>query len=344
MTDMPKPTPTKSRRRVLLMLALPGLLLAGAAAWWLTSAAVESTENANLHQVRLSVASDLSGRVVKSGIAELRPVKAGDLLFQVDPQPYQLALADAEAALQNARLATEQLKVAYQSAEAQAKLAADDAAYRDSELARQKALQTRGVATETALEDATYQARRAREQLNVAEQGVANALAALGGNASIATDDHPRVQAAKVAVERAAYNLKLTEVRAPADGIVYQSTAFREGQMVAAGTPLFTLVQTGGAWVDANFKETQLTDIAVGQRVEVVFDIQPGKTYGGMVEAIGAGTGAEFSLLPAQNATGNWVKVSQRVPVRIKLDEPMAVSHLASGASAEVTVDTRPAS
>lgn len=343
MTNAAKPVPSR-KKRTLLMLSLPVILAAGAGGWWLTSAHVESTENANLHQVRLAVASDLSGRVVSLDVAELQPVKAGDLLFQVDPEPYKLALTDAEVALQNARIATEQLKVAYASALAQAKLASDDAAYRSAELQRQQALSTRGVATETALEDASYQARRAAEQVSVAEQGVASALAALGGTPDIATDDHPRVRAAQVAVDRAAYNLTLTEVRAPEGGIVYQSTAFHSGQMVAAGTPLFTVVQAGQAWVDANFKETQLTDITVGQRVEVVFDMEPGKTYGGTVEAIGAGTGAEFSLLPAQNATGNWVKVSQRVPVRIKLDDPQAAAHLASGASAEVTVDTRPAS
>lgn len=343
MTDVVKAAPSRGRR-LALMLVLPLALAGGAGAWWVLQGHSEVTENANLHQLRLAVASDLPGRVVKLGIAEMQPVKAGDVLFQVDPEPYKLTLADAEVALQSARLSVEQLKVAYVAAVAQAKLAADDAGYRQSELQRQQALSTRGVATETSLEDATYQARRASEQAAVAEQGVANALAALGGNPDAATDDHPRVRAALVAVDRARYNLQLTEVHAPAAGIVYQAASFGQGQMVAAGVPLFTLVQTGQAWVDANFKETQLTDIAVGQRAEVVFDIEPGKTYGGVVEAIGAGTGAEFSLLPAQNATGNWVKVSQRVPVRIKLEDPQAVAHLASGASAEVTVDTRPAS
>ena len=124
------------------------------------------------------------------------------------------------------------------------------------------------------------------------------------------------------------------------DGIVYQAASFREGQMVTAGAALFTLVANRDAWVEANFKETQLVDLAPGQPAEVVFDAAPGKAFTGTVEAIGAGTGAEFSLLPAQNATGNWVKVTQRVPVRIKLDDAAGAAALASGLSAEVTVDT----
>jgi membrane fusion protein (multidrug efflux system) len=124
---------------------------------------------------------------------------------------------------------------------------------------------------------------------------------------------------------------------------VYQAASFRQGVMIAGGQPVFALVETGEAWVDANFKETQLADLATGQSAEIVFDAAPGQTFSGKVEAIGAGTGAEFSLLPAQNATGNWVKVTQRVPVRIRLDDPAAAANLASGVSAEVTVDTRPA-
>ena len=149
------------------------------------------------------------------------------------------------------------------------------------------------------------------------------------------------VLAALATRDRAAYNLELATVRAPADGVVYQASSFRDGQFVAAGEPLFALVETGDVWVDANFKETQLTNIARGQPAEVEFDIYPGRGFPATVEAIGAGTGAEFSLLPAQNATGNWVKVTQRVPVRVTLDGRMPEGvDLMSGASATVTVDT----
>ena len=176
--------------------------------------------------------------------------------------------------------------------------------------------------------------------LAAAKQGVANALAGLGGKPDLETDQHPSVQSALAAREKAAYNLSLTTVHAPSDGVLYQAASFRAGQFVAAGNPLFALVATNDTWVDANFKETQLSGIKTGESADVEFDSYPGQTFKGRVAAIGAGTGAEFSLLPAQNATGNWVKVTQRVPVRIALDKSDALPDLRSGLSAKVSVDT----
>lgn len=326
--------------RAMVMGIVPVALLAGAAFWWITSGRYESTENANLHEARMSVASDLSGRVVKVAIHDSQRVTKGDLLFQVDPEPYRLALAEAEVSLQSARIEVEQLKAAFAQAESQAKQARDNADYLESELTRQEKLSDRGVAAGTALDGARHQAVQAREQAETAEQTVAAALAALGGDPALPTDDHPKVRKARVERDKATYDLGLTEVRAPADGIVYQASSFREGQFVSAGSPLFALVETGEVWVEANFKETQLDGIAVGQPVEIAFDVAPNRKLTGTVEAIGAGTGAEFSLLPAQNATGNWVKVTQRVPVRVRLDDPAKVGDLSSGLSAEVTVDT----
>lgn len=326
-------------RRMAVMLALPVVLLAGGAGWWLTTGDSVSTDNAYLHQARLPMASDLAGRIVQVAIAENQPVKKGDLLFQVDPEPYRLALAQADVGLDSARLTVERLKADLAEAEAQAKMAQDTATYQQAQLQRQEALAKRGVATDSALDDARHAARAASEQATVAGTAVVVARAALGDPAA-PTDDHPTVRAAMVACENAAYNLHRTEVRAPADGIVYQAGSFRAGQMVSAGQTLFTLVETGEVWVEANFKETQLADIRVGQPVEVTFDLDRRHPLSGRVEAIGAGTGAEFSLLPAQNATGNWVKVEQRVPVRLRLDDTAAAAGLASGLSADVVVDT----
>jgi len=341
-----EPQPKKARpfRKTLLMLSLPVLLMVGAGGWWLSGGPRESTENANLHQARISVAPTVGGRVVTVNVHELEPVKAGDLLFQVDPQPYELAVAQAEVAVNAARLQVGQLKAALAQAEAQATLAAGDAAYQVDELARQEALSGKGVTSTSALDEFRHASRQANDRAEVAKLTADAARAALGGDPKAAIDDHPAVRAALVELDRARYNLSVTRVTAPADGVVYQAAAFHEGVMLAAGQPVFALVETGEAWVDANFKETQLADIAQGQPAEIVFDAAPGRTFTGTVEAIGAGTGAEFSLLPAQNATGNWVKVTQRVPVRIKLDDPAGAAALASGLSAEVTVDTTPAS
>ena len=327
-------------KRTILMASVPVLLVVAAGAWWMTSGGKEKTDNAYLHQARLSVASQLGGRVISVEVADNQPVKAGDLLFRIDPEPSRIALRRAEVGLEAARLDVQRLKAAYAEAVAQAKLAHDTAEYQTTNLTRQSALATKGVATDSALDDARHAAKSAAEQAVAADIGVQAALAALGGDPEAAVDEHPEVQAALVAREGAAYDMKQTEVHAPADGVIYQASSFRTGQMVAAGQTAFTLVETGETWVEANFKETQLADIRVGQPVEVVLDASRGTRLEGKVLAIGAGTGAEFSLLPAQNATGNWVKVEQRVPVRIELIDPSNAPLLASGLSAEVVVNT----
>jgi membrane fusion protein (multidrug efflux system) len=331
--------PPKRRRRA-LMLSVPVLILAAVGAVWLTGGRYQTTENANLKQARIAIASDVAGRVVEVDVADSQRVKAGDVLFRVDDQPYRLAVAQAEAALASARLQVEQMKVAYREAETRAKLAAETLAYQSGELARQRTLSDKGVAAVSAMDDARHLERLAEEENIAARQGVDKALAALGGEPDAPVDSHPAVRSAMVALEEAKYNLGLTTVTAPADGIVYQAASFRPGQYVTSGTALFALVETGQVWVDANFKETQLTNIREGQEAEIVFDPLPGRTFRARVEAIGAGTGAEFSLLPAQNATGNWVKVTQRLPVRLALEDMPDLPMLASGVSAEVRVDT----
>lgn len=333
-------TKAKPWRKALLMLSVPLALVLAAGGWWLSAGGSESTENANLHQPRISVGSTVGGRVVSVNIEELQRVTAGDLLFQVDPEPFELAVAQAEAAVSEARLQVTQLRAAYDQAVAQADLAAEDARYQADELARQQALSGKGVTSASTVDEFVHASRQARQRADVAQLNKDAARAALGGDADASLEDHPAVRAALAELDRARYNLAMTRVTAPADGVIYQAASFRPGVMIAAGQPVFALVETGEAWVDANFKETQLADMAAGQTADIRFDAAPGQRFTGKVEAIGAGTGAEFSLLPAQNATGNWVKVTQRVPVRIKLDDPAALARLASGISAEVTVDT----
>lgn len=340
-TPAAAPKAKRPRSRVLaIMLSVPLIAILGAGAVWFSGSSSESTENAALHQARISVASAVGGRVAKVGVHELQPVKAGDLLFQVDPEPYRLALAAAETNVAQARIKVEQLKAAYQQALATAAQARENADYLQRDLERQTALAKRGVVTDSNLDSAKHLATQAAEQAHVATLAVDAARAALGGPVDQPTDDHPSVRAALVALDQARYNLSVTTVTAPADGVVYQAASFKEGAMVTAGQSLFALVESGDVWIEANFKETQLSGILPGQKAEIDFDMAPGHSLSGTVEAIGAGTGAEFSLLPAQNATGNWVKVTQRVPVRIRLDDPTQVAGLASGISASVTVET----
>lgn len=337
------PTAPPSRRRglrTLLMVSVPLLLVVGGGYVWVTGGRFQETENANLRQPRVTVAAEIAGRVTEVKVAENMAVAAGDTLFAIDPEPYRIALDQANAALEGARLQVEQLRAAYSQAVTQEAIARDSVAYLQSELDRQAALTDKGIGTRSDLDTAQHDLATAREEQAAAQQGIASARAALGGDPTVETDQHPTVLAALATREKAAWQLGLTTVRAPADGVVSQASSFKPGQMVSAGTALFTLVETGDSWIEANFKETQLTHMQVGQTAEVRIDAFPDTPLHATVESIGAGTGAEFSLLPAQNATGNWVKVTQRVPVRLKLDDEALADRLRTGMSATVEVDT----
>jgi len=332
-------TKRKPLRRT-LMLALPLALVAGGAYVWVTGGRYQETENAYLQQAKVAIAAEASGRVIESHVADNGAVKKGDVLFVVDPEPYRIALDQAEAALAAARLNVGQLRAAYSQAVAQQRAAANDVAYYESELTRQKTLETKGIATRAALDETTRNLTRAKDQLAGADQAVTGALAALGGDPEIATDRHPAVLAALAARDKAAFSLNQTTVTAPADGVIAQASSFQTGQLVSPGVALFALVENGQSWVEANFKETQLTHMQPGQEAEIRFDTFPGQPVKATVDSIGAGTGAEFSLIPAQNATGNWVKVSQRIPVRLKIDDADIAAALRTGMSAKVEVDT----
>jgi len=335
----PQPAP-KKRGRVMLMAALPLALVVGGGYFWVTGGRYQETENANLRQAKVNIASEAAGRIVKVDVSDNTTVKAGDVLFEVDPEPYKIALAQSDASLAAARLNVEQLRAAYSQAVAQERVAASGLDYARAQFDRSNGLVTKGVNTKSSLDEARMDLDKAEEQHRAAVQGIASAKAALGGNPDIETDKHPTVLSALAARDKAAFNLAQTTVRAPADGVVSQAASFKVGQFVGTGTALFSLVETGDTWIEANFKETQLTHMKAGQEAEIVLDTYPDRTFRGTVEAIGAGTGAEFSLLPAQNATGNWVKVTQRIPVRIKVDATDAGLAMRTGMSATVSIDT----
>lgn len=336
---VPAPAP-KKRGRLLLMAALPLALVVGGGYFWVTGGRYQETENANLRQAKVNIASEAAGRIVKVDVADNTTVKTGDVLFEVDPEPYKIALAQSDAALAAARLNVEQLRAAYSQAVAQERVAASGLDYAQAQFDRSNGLVTKGVNTKSSLDEARMDLDKAQEQHSAAVQGIAAAKAALGGNPDIETDKHPTVLSALAARDKAAFNLAQTTVRAPADGVVSQAASFKVGQFVGTGTALFSLVETGDTWIEANFKETQLTHMKPGQEAEIVLDTYPDRTFRGTVEAIGAGTGAEFSLLPAQNATGNWVKVTQRIPVRVKVDTAEAGLAMRTGMSATVSIDT----
>lgn len=338
--EVAAPQKPRRLRRNLLMIALPLALAVGGTYGWVTGGRYQETDNANLRQARVSIAAETSGRIVESNVSDNMAVKAGAVLFVVDPEPYRLALSQADAALANARLNVDLIRTKYSQATAQQKTAQNDLDFYQSELDRQTALTKKGVGTQAALDSSRHDLVKSQDALASATEAVGGAVAALGGTPDIETDRYPTVLTAIAQRDKAAFDLSRTTVKAPADGVLYQAASFRTGQFVAAGSPLFALVESGDNWIDANFKETQLEHMTLGQTAEVWLDAFPNRPLKATVEAIGAGTGAEFSLLPAQNATGNWVKVTQRIPVRLKVETPEDGLLLRTGMSATVEVDT----
>ena len=232
------------------------------------------------------------------------------------------------------------MRSTYRSAEAEVKQAQDDLDYKQKVFDRSQKLMQTGTSSHAQFDEAENDLRAARQTLAQDEQAVEGAKAGLNSNPDIATDDHPLVRQAIALRDKAALDLKHAEVRAPAAGIVSQTDRLKEGQYLSVGTAVVAIVESGRSWIEANFKETDLTHMTPGDKATVSIDAYPDLALSGKVASIGAGTGSEFSLLPAQNATGNWVKVVQRVPVRIEIDQPTAELPLKTGLSASVSVDT----
>jgi membrane fusion protein, multidrug efflux system len=341
---VPETKPKRSSRRFLIMAIVPAILVAVGLWFWLTGGRYASTDNAYVQQDRVTITADIPGRIVDVAVKTNQHVKKGDLLFRLDPEPYRITLAEDEAALASARLSVEQLRSTYQQALTEEQQARTDVDFAQRAFDRQQDLLKKGVASQATYDQAEQTLRAAEKTLTQATEKASSAVAGLGGDPNIKTDQHPAVLAAIAKRDQAALDLAHTETRAPVDGVVSQTGPLQVGGYVsspqAMPTALLSLVETSDTWVDANFKETDLTKMLPGQKATIWIDAYPGHTYQGEVASIGAGTGSMFSVLPAQNATGNWVKVVQRVPVRIRFSESTNNLPLRMGLSASVEVDT----
>ncbi len=325
------------RRRLALMLSVPLIVAAVGGYLWITGGRYVSTDNAYVQQDMVSVSPDVSGRIVAVNVRENQPVKAGDLLFRIDPEPYRIALAEAEAELAEARVRVSTMRSDVQSAGIDIGGAREGVAFARQEYDRQAALMDRGFTTRASFQNAQHALTDAQTRLQAALSGASKAQSALGSGGG---SGPAAVQTAMAKRDKAALNLARTEVRAPRDGLVSQTDRLQVGQITPSGVPALSIVAGSGAWIEANYQETDLDQMAVGQPVAIHLDAYPSLKVQGRVASIGAGTGSEFSLLPAQNANGNWVKVTQRVPVRIAIEGNPGRPMIA-GLSADVTVDTR---
>jgi membrane fusion protein (multidrug efflux system) len=304
----------KTSLKTVVMLIVPLLLVAVGAYYWLTSGTSVSTDDAQVKQDIVSVSPQVNGQIVEVHVRNGARVKRGDLMFRIDPQPYQVALEQAQAALANARLQTHVLQTTAAGTGGDIRGALANLSIKRNALGRQQALLRQGFTTRSDYEDALNEVRTAETQLADAQARAANA------GAAVAPGEQPQIAQAQAAVDKAQLDLSRTNVRAPMDGIVENADNLQIGQMAVIGVGMLSLVHSTTAWVEANFKEKDVGKMVPGQHATVEVDAYSGQKFEGHVQSVGAGTGSEFSLLPAQNANGNWVKVTQRVPVRITFD------------------------
>jgi membrane fusion protein, multidrug efflux system len=326
--------------RLALMFALPVVVVIAGTGWYLTSGRYVSTDDAYVQADTVAVSSDVAGRVVGVDVKDNQHVTAGQVLIRLDQRPFRTAVEQAKAQLASARLQVEGLRASYRQRQAELASAQDTLNYQQREFDRQQKLLSGGITSQANYDQARNRLATARQQVASVQQQLAAVLASLGGNPDIATNDHPMVQQAQAQLDQAELNLSYTVIAAPADGIVTNVNKLPVGSYLNAAMPAFSLVQTDRPWIEANYKETEVTHMKAGDAATVTVDAYPGTTFKGHVASLSPGTGSVFSVLPPQNATGNWVKVVQRLPVRIAIDDPSPKQPLRAGMSVTADVDT----
>jgi membrane fusion protein, multidrug efflux system len=325
-------------RRTLLALGPVLVLIVGTYVYVNTGRHVE-TDNAYVKADMVVVSAEVAGLIEHVAVGENEFVRAGDVLFEIDKRPYEVAVDRTEAQLEAVKAFILGLQASYQQRLEELELAHTNVAYQQRKLAREQSLAEQQLGSDADVDEARNELDVAAKQVPIIEQALAQLRAQLGGHITGGFETHPAYRAVQSMYDDALLNLHHTVVRAPINGVV--SRVPLAGRYTMTGTPVMSVVSSANLWVEANYKETELTHVDVGQPVAVHIDTYPDHEWHGTVESISPATGAEFSVIPAQNASGNWVKVAQRIPVRIALEIAPGDPPLRAGMSAIVDIDTR---
>ena len=334
--DAGAPREKKGLRRI-LMVFVPLVLLAGGAAAYLWGDRFVSTDNAYIKADIAAVSPDVSGTITQVLVLENQHVTKGQPLIEIDDTNYKIALAGSEAQLNSAVMTIEAAKARYREKQQTLALYETNLAFANREYQRQSALAARDFATKATLDQAKLAVDTANRNIALTKQEETEILASLNGNPDIKPEDHPTYQMALASKAAALNFIQRSVVKAPFDGVVSQLP--KVGDYARTAAPMLSIVSNAGVWIEANYKETDLTHMVAGQPTEFTVDTYPGRTFKGHVESISQATGAEFAVLPAQNSSGNWVKVVQRIPVRIAVDAKDGPP-LRAGMSVVTDVDT----
>jgi len=328
-------------RRFLLLVVLPVLAVIGGLVFYLNGGRYVTTDDAYVGAQKVLITPDISGKIDKVVVKEGQHVNEGDVLFEIDPVPFQLALDQSKAQLEQARTTYDNLIANVKIYGQMLDLAQQGIDLKQRDVERKQALVKSNVGSQLDLDNSANAMVTAGAQAQFVKQQLSNAKAQLLGNPDLPVEQFPPYAQAKAALDQAERNLDHTTMRAPMPGIATQVDQIQLGRFVAAGTPVFSVIDVAKPWVDANPKESDFTHVAVGQPVTLEVDAFPDHVFKGTIGSLSPGTGAQFAILPPQNATGNFVKVVQRVPVRIYFDQnDPSVANLKAGMSVYATIDT----